>query len=412
LVAHEAGELVLAEPQSLLNSIKLGHVLVVDDDAVNRLVVSNYLTLRNYQVSEASSGEEALAIVAQQQNIDLVLLDIMMPKMSGYETCKRMRVHYQAHELPIIFLTARSQTNDLVLGFEAGANDYLTKPIEKEELLARVATHMQLRGATQYLDQKVAERTLELHQKNEGLKQTQRELEQAYKKLEEASLADPLTGLHNRRFLTKSIFADLSLVDREYKNWLSLVAKTPSLKLPENSDLVFILLDVDYFKQVNDSYGHSAGDRVLEQLSRLLQVVLRDSDYLVRWGGEEFLIVVRFCSRHEAPEMVERIRQAVETHHFIIEGEAPLQKTCSIGYAVYPFYTSAPSMLTWEQVIDTADRAMYVAKRSGRNCWVGILGDKILDGHVNPAQEKSLKGLVETAAIHIEASIPQSAITL
>ena len=395
-------------------SIKLGHILVVDDDPVNRLVVSNYLELRNYRVSEAESGEEALAFIAEQQDVDLVLLDIMMPKMSGYETCKRLRALYQAYELPIIFLTARSQTNDLVLGFELGANDFLTKPIGKEELLARVATHMQLHGATTYLDKKVAERTEELHKKNEGLKQAQAELEQAYKKLEEASLTDPLTGLHNRRFLAKSMAADISMVDREYKNWkVTAQAKkeTPSLLsapilLPENHDLIFMLLDVDYFKSVNDEYGHSAGDKILEQLSRLLEVVLRDSDYLVRWGGEEFLIVARFCSRAEAPEMAERIRLAVASFQFDIGGGQMLTKSCSLGYAVYPFYPLVPTALTWEQVVDTADRAMYLAKKSGRNCWVGIGNNKEDSAHINPALNKDLVSLVASGTISVVSSIP------
>ncbi|HSX85042.1 MAG TPA: diguanylate cyclase, partial [Cellvibrio sp.] len=353
-----------------------GHILVVDDDSVNRLVLVNHLALRNYRVTEAASGEEALALVQELGDIDLVLLDIMMPKMSGYETCTRLREQYRAYELPIIFLTARSQTQDLVMGFKVGANDYLIKPITKEELLARVDMHLQLYSTTQYLDHKVAERTEELRAKNEGLKQAQHELELAYKKLEEASLSDPLTGLHNRRFLSKSMAADISLVEREYQNWLfaNQTSGEDEVRwpLPKEHDLIFMLLDVDYFKWVNDSYGHSAGDRVLEQLSRLLEDVLRDSDYLVRWGGEEFLIVARFCSRAEAPEMAERIRQAVAHYVFDLGNGQQLQKTCSIGYAVYPFYPQVPNTLSWEQVVDTADRALYAAKNAGRDCWVGI----------------------------------------
>jgi two-component system sensor histidine kinase ChiS len=391
-----------------------GHILVVDDDSVNRLVLVNHLALRNYRVTEAASGEEAIALVEEHGDIDLVLLDIMMPKMSGYETCKRLRGSYRTYELPIIFLTARSQTQDLVMGFDVGANDYLTKPIAKEELLARVDMHLQLYSATQYLDRKVAERTEELRAKNEGLKQAQHELQSAYKKLEEASLSDPLTGLHNRRFLSKSMGADISLVEREYQNWL--FANQTSGEddihwpLPKDHDLIFMLLDVDYFKWVNDSYGHSAGDKVLEQLSRLLEEVLRDSDYLVRWGGEEFLIVARFCSRAEAPEMAERIRQAVAHYAFDLGNGQQLQKTCSIGYAVYPFYPQVPNTLTWEQVVDTADRALYAAKNAGRDCWVGIASKPgaVLD--MNPAADKNLNLLLAKGAIEIEASVDKTRI--
>jgi diguanylate cyclase (GGDEF)-like protein len=336
----------------------------------------------------------------------------MMPKMSGYETCKRLRESYRTYELPIIFLTARSQTQDLVMGFEVGANDYLIKPISKEELLARVDMHLQLYSATQYLDRKVAERTEELRAKNEGLKQAQQELQSAYQKLEEASLSDPLTGLHNRRFLSKSMPSDISLVEREYQNWLFANQTNGDDEihwpLPKDHDLIFMLLDVDYFKWVNDSYGHSAGDKVLEQLSRLLEDVLRDSDYLVRWGGEEFLIVARFCSRAEAPEMAERIRQAVAHYTFDLGNGQQLQKTCSIGYAVYPFYPQVPNTLSWEQVVDTADRALYAAKNAGRDCWVGIASKPGVVLDMNPAVDKNLNLLLAKGAIEIEASVDKT----
>lgn len=393
-----------------VNQANQGHILVVDDDSVNRMVLVNHLALRNYRVTEASSGEEALALIGQLGDIDLVLLDIMMPKMSGYETCKRLRENYRAYELPVIFLTARNQTNDMVMGFEVGANDYLTKPISKEELLARVDTHLQLYSATQYLDKKVAERTEELRKKNEGLRQAQQELQNAYRKLEEASVSDPLTGLHNRRFLSKSIGADLSLVDREYKNWLdSNHGRTEDSIFwppPRDNDLIFLLLDVDHFKAVNDTYGHNAGDKVLEQLSRLLEDVLRDSDYLVRWGGEEFLVVARFCSRDEAAEMAERIRQAVANFSFDLGEGLHLHKTASIGFAIYPFYQQQPDALSWEQVVNIADRALYAAKKAGRDCWVGINSELSSSFTANPLQEDKLIRLLDSGDLHIEASRP------
>lgn len=384
-----------------------GHILVVDDDSVNRMVLVNHLALRNYRVTEASSGEEALAVV-EQGDVDLVLLDIMMPKMSGYETCKRLREKYRPYELPIIFLTARNQTSDLVMGFDIGGNDYLTKPIAKEELLARVDMHLQLYSATQYLDKKVAERTDELRKKNEGLRQAQKDLQVAYKKLEEASLSDPLTGLHNRRFLSKSIGVDLALVDREYKDWCDANCGRSEDSIfwppPRDNDLVFLLLDVDHFKAVNDTYGHNAGDRVLEQLSRLLEEVLRDSDYLVRWGGEEFLIVARFVSRAEAPEMAERVRQAVADYLFDIGNGMHLQKTASLGFAIYPFYQQNPDALGWEQVVNVADRALYAAKKAGRDCWVGI-DSRIRDCEpLNPLQDNNLQRLISSDDVEILSS--------
>lgn len=385
------------------------HILIVDDDPINRQVLVNYLAMRNYRVTEASSGEEAIKLVEQGERVDLVLLDIMMPRLSGYQTCKILRESHPAHELPIILLTARRQMSDLVMGFDVGANDFLTKPIAKEELLARVATHLQLRDVTRNLDSKVAERTEELHLKNEGLREAQLALENAYKKLEEASLSDPLTGLHNRRFLNKFIAADVSIAEREYNDWLTRSVQNPALEIPLQSDLIFMLLDVDHFKAVNDKHGHSAGDRVLEQLGRLLEAALRDSDYLVRWGGEEFLIVVRFTARSEALEMAERIRQTVAACPFDLGNGQVLHKTCSIGFASYPFYARAPAVLSWEQVIDTADRALYAAKNSGRNCWVGlaagVAADRDAGQLLNPAVYEKIPALIEQGTLVSPASV-------
>lgn len=384
------------------------HILVVDDDSVNRKVMNNYLSLGGYRVSLVSTGEEALEFLTQRQDVDLILLDIMMPKMSGFETCKRLRQQYSTRELPVIFLTARTQLDDMVMAFEIGANDYIAKPIAKEVLLARVHTHLQLYLANKDLDKKVAERTQELAQKNEGLKAAQAALQEAYKKLEEASLSDPLTGLYNRRFLTQSIMTDISLVDREYLHWVRgshefHEGHWPPFQ-PQNHDLIFMLLDVDHFKNVNDEYGHSAGDKVLEQLSKLLLSTLRESDYLVRWGGEEFLVVARFCNRNEAPEMAERIRIVVENYEFDLGGGQTIRKSCSLGYAVYPFYPLQPIAITWEQVVDTADRGLYMAKNSGRNCWVGIGSREEDREYVNPALAKNLGSLVAAGAILLESS--------
>ena len=408
--AMSAERIVDAKGETL--SASQGHILVVDDESVNRVVLINHLALRNYRVTEASSGEEAIALIEQHGDVDLVLLDIMMPKMSGYETCRRLRERYRSYELPIIFLTARNQTQDLVMGLEVGANDYLTKPVSKEELLARVDTHLKLYSATRYLDQKVAERTAELHAKNEGLRQAQGELQVALTKLEAASLSDPLTGLHNRRFLSKSIAVDVPLVNRDYKDWIDSKQgrHTDSILLPppRDADLIFLMLDVDHFKSVNDTYGHAAGDRVLEQLSRLLKETLRDSDYLVRWGGEEFLVVARFSSRDKAAEMAERIRLSVASYSFDIGGGKELKKTCSIGFATYPFYQLAPDALTWEQVIDAADHALYVAKNAGRDCWVGYSTHLDDEPGINPFGGDKLDQLLDSGTLCVHSSSPVS----
>jgi len=180
------------------------------------------------------------------------------------------------------------------------------------------------------------------------------ELREAYARIEEASLTDPLTQLRNRRFLEQTIAADLELA------------------LRQSEDLIFLLLDLDHFKSVNDTWGHAAGDAVLIQTAAVLRSVVRASDHVVRWGGEEFLVVVRFVDRASAPEIAEKIRAAIAGHAFRLEDGTVLERTCSIGFAAWPFAPAQPRAIGWEEVVDLADLGLYAAKRSGRNRWVGI----------------------------------------
>jgi len=235
------------------------------------------------------------------------------------------------------------------------------------------------------LEVKVAERTAEL--------------QGAYAQLEAISLSDPLTGLSNRRYLQKVLPMDIAKVQREHDNKF---AKTPIKKPPLN--LTFFILDVDYFKSVNDTYGHSAGDQLLIQLSALLTKNCREFDFVVRWGGEEFLIVNRFIDHTEAPIIAERIRKSIEQHSFTLIGGTPLRKTCSIGFACFPFLPDQPTVLSWEQVIDIADRALYAAKRSGRNRSIGLAAnantsEKLLYQRICD----DLNGLVENEELSVIA---------
>lgn len=183
----------------------------------------------------------------------------------------------------------------------------------------------QLRAREHRLEELVAKRTSEL--------------KAAYVKIEEASLTDPLTGLRNRRYLEHAIAPDL-----------------------QRGDLVVLLADLDHFKSVNDTYGHAAGDAVLVQLASVLRKTFRASDHIVRWGGEEFLIVIRFIDRSMAGALAEQLRAAVEAHPFALPDGTIVQRTCSIGYAAWP-----NGDLSFDRVIDLADEALYEAKRGGRN---------------------------------------------
>ncbi|MDT8999530.1 diguanylate cyclase [Paucibacter sp. APW11] len=218
-----------------------------------------------------------------------------------------------------------------------------------------------LRRAQMVLERRVRERTTEL----EALSQA---LEQKSAALEESSLSDPLTGLRNRRFLSQHVEADVALAVRRYEGEHQ-HGETAS----EGRDLIFFLVDIDHFKQVNDVYGHSAGDAVLVQMTTRLKQVFRDADYLVRWGGEEFLIVARAASRGHAAELAERARAMVADQDFVLDDGTALRKTCSVGFACFPLSPRQPRALDWSAVVDLADAALYAVKRGGRNGWLGLV---------------------------------------
>ncbi len=207
------------------------------------------------------------------------------------------------------------------------------------------ARTLQLRRRQVELEAKVRERTVEL---------------------EDASLTDPLTGLRNRRFLHQHIGADTGLAIRRHED-------RASGHEAQASDLIFFLIDIDHFKRINDQHGHAAGDAVIQQMRERLQPVFRDSDHLVRWGGEEFLIVARDTDRGHAPELAERVRQAVAGRSFDLGDGRLLDCSCSLGFACFPPAPSAPRALDWDQCLRLADAALYDAKQRGRNAWTGLM---------------------------------------
>ena len=227
--------------------------------------------------------------------------------------------------------------------------------------IVRARTRLLLRHR-RVLEARVRERTEALEEAKAAL--TAKSLE-----LEEASLTDPLTGLRNRRFLDRQMPADAALALRHYE----LLSDAPATGESEQ-DLLFFLIDIDHFKRINDAHGHMAGDAVLEQMRGRLQQVFRATDYLVRWGGEEFLIVARGTPRSRAAELAERARQAVASQVFAVEGGIRLAQTCSVGFSAFPLCPALPRALDWHSAIDLADAALYEAKEAGRNAWVGLLG--------------------------------------
>jgi diguanylate cyclase (GGDEF)-like protein len=180
-------------------------------------------------------------------------------------------------------------------------------------------------------------------------------------------ITDPLTGARNRRYIEQTIAADMAVSARRH------VRATNRGERAEDSDLVFLLFDLDHFKEINDQHGHMVGDDVLKQIVKRLETVCRQSDVICRWGGEEFLVVGRFTDRALAPVHAERIRRGVESCEIRVDGHAPLHVTCSVGYASYPFRIGEASQESWLRLIALADQATYISKRSGRNRSAGLL---------------------------------------
>jgi diguanylate cyclase (GGDEF)-like protein len=201
-------------------------------------------------------------------------------------------------------------------------------------------------------------------------------LSDANVKLQELSLSDPLTGLRNRRFLAQHIDADVAVALRRYDDWRTAAT---GAEPPSEADLLFFLIDLDHLKAINDQYGHHSGDTVLIQMRDRLLEVFRESDFIVRWGGDEFLTVARGSKRIEAAAIAERICQAVGRRPFELGGGQELQCSVSVGFAAYPFVPAAPSGLGWPDIVGIADQALYKAKQSGRNNWFGLIAGRNAD---------------------------------
>ena len=204
------------------------------------------------------------------------------------------------------------------------------------------------------LERAVAERSAELVQKN--------------RELEEISLTDPLTRARNRRYFYEMIPADAAHVLRYYRGFT-----VPEKPEPVIKELIFAMVDIDFFKFANDEHGHMAGDQLIQEIANRLSDLIRKSDVLVRWGGEEFLIVCRSTDREHASLLCSRILEAISAAPYRLDNAAEVSLTCSVGWAPFPWIPEAPDALSFEQVIEIADRALYVAKRTGRNHGVGLV---------------------------------------
>jgi len=312
-----------------------GFILVVDDVARNLQVLCNILAKEKYRLAVARNGKQALE-TAEKVTPELILLDVMMPELDGFEVCKRLRNSPGTRDIPVIFLTAKTELESIVKGFEIGAVDYVTKPFNETELLARVRTHLELKRA------------------REELVKRNKELTEAQKKLEIAALTDPLTNISNRRAILEKIKHERIRFERSRKPF------------------TLILGDVDNFKTFNDKYGHECGDFVLVSLAQLMTSLVRRQDCVSRWGGEEFLLLLPETGMDGGCTAVEKIRRTIAGQTFKYN-EIPLSITITLGISTFGYSCFGDI----DDCIRTVDFAMYKGKQKGKNCVVAAQGKKI-----------------------------------
>ena len=297
----------------------------MDDIEENLQVIGSILKDNNLNISFARSGTQAISGI-EKKLPDLVLLDISMPDIDGYEVCRRLKALPETQDIPIIFLTARTLTEEIVKGFRTGAVDYVTKPFNREELLARVSTHLQLKEARDIISRQNEELTM----KNDELYRI--------------SITDKLTQVHNRMYIMEALGKEFSRCKRHKDN------------------LSCVLLDIDHFKKINDTYGHQTGDMVLIETALLTSSQIRKEDHFGRYGGEEFLLVLPAAGADEARLLSEKIRKKIE-NHIVKYNRNKLKVTISAGISD----NRDAAVESDGELLRRADIALYKAKNMGRN---------------------------------------------
>jgi len=281
------------------------NILLVDDIKINLDILKEILS--DYNLLCAVNGKDALDIV-KNNNIDLILLDIMMPELDGYEVCNILQQNEKTENIPVIFVTSKTDEESIVKGYMMGARDYVTKPYKKLELLAKIKTHLKIK--------------------------------QLIEDLEYMAKHDKMTGLYNR-----GEFFRLAIQRFETKK----------------ENLYAVMIDIDKFKNINDTYGHHAGDVVIKTFAKIVKNYIDDNFILGRIGGEEFAIVCNFDNEKIIKRIIENIRLAIERENIKVDNQN-IKFTISIGVT-----KSKPSHKSIDDLLKDADEMLYNAKNSGRN---------------------------------------------
>jgi len=289
-------------------------VLIADDDALSRKILEDCLSEWGYDILMAHNGNEAWDILEKIDRPNMAVLDWMMPGMDGVEICRKLRQLKLPNYVYVILLTARSKREDVISGLESGADDYIIKPFNREELKSRL---------------KIGQRIIELEHRILRLAST-----------------DYLTGLLNRRAFLERLERELNRCQREA------------------SPMGIIIMDIDHFKRVNDNFGHQVGDLVLQELSHTLVELCRVYDFTGRYGGEEFIVCLPGADKWNTYQIAERMRSTIESKKiFLLDKKSNVSVTASFGIV-----SMEPGQIkSADRLINEADEALYRAKEQGRN---------------------------------------------
>jgi len=291
-------------------------ILIADDNRGIVRMLGDVLTHAGYWVTAVSTGDEALEVVPKVHP-DLILLDVDMPDDSAFEVCRTLKKDSHYADIPVLFVTSRSSQRDIITGFRAGGQDYVTKPYTTAELLARIQTHLALRKAQQKL--KVSEA-----------------------RYRELSIRDDLTNFYNTRYLYQTLQGQLDM--------------------HRTRPLSVIFMDIDNFKYVVDTYGHLNGSRTIAELADVVRSVLPDGAYAVSYGGDEFVIVLAGYDKEQGMVVADAIRQAIFDARFLVTQDLSIRITVSCGVA-----TSPMDAQTLTELLSCADQALFASKAKGRN---------------------------------------------
>jgi diguanylate cyclase (GGDEF)-like protein len=294
-------------------------IILVEDEPLSLRLLQVTLTGWGYDVVPVTNGVDAWRLLEQNDQPTLALIDWMMPGMDGLELCRRVRANGREPYVYLVLLTERQAPGDNVLGLKSGADDFMTKPFDDEELRARL---------------KAGERIVSLHAELVAARDAMRTL----------AIVDPLTGLPNRSAILHTLTKEMSRARREV------------------AQLAVAMVDIDHFKQINDAHGHLAGDAVLREVATRMQGALRTYEAAGRFGGEEFLLILPACDREKGVLVAERIRSAVAGKTIDIAGSS-IAVTCSIGVAAM----NGGERVAPLDLVSAADTALYQAKADGRN---------------------------------------------